>query len=340
MRHAMTACALTLAFCATLVAPGAAGAANTFDWSISGKGLEELKVKSESLSVKALSAFKITSVGGVKVECSTASGESLAITASGGVEGTIALSSCTVPGNKFCTVKSIKLKVVGQFVERFGESFVGFKGIAKEPLGTFLFEGELCVLPEENELNGTIAGKLSLGESTERVIAFSESSAKGAEAQLFLGAEKASIPSGELSLALSGAQKGKSWGMAVAAIGLGPGTELDFSSDPVGTVRNIALVNNSLVNGTTVTLLGEWIERSGLFDEGDFELVTALGTNPCNMPVKKAKGAEFDHLIGSGATCEVGVKFISGIRGVPGEAYVIEYGPLFWISKAKFPVKA
>lgn len=336
MRVVIATC--VVAACLSIVGVGAAQA---FEWAIAGKSLEELKLKSESVSGKAGSTFEIAAQNGITVKCGQASTEGLVITSmSGGLEGGITLSSCTVPtAEKTCTVEPIKLKVVGQFAERNRETFVVFKGSSSE-LATLFFAGKFCLIPEEEPLAGMVAGKLGTGEGTERTIEFSATAAKGAEVSaLKLGSSAASMSAGKLGLSLSGANKGKAWGAGGGA-GLGPGTELEFSGDPVGTVRTIVVENVGLPL-STVTMRGEWVERSGLVDEGDFLIVPAGGAEACAMPVKKAKGVTFESLIGNGAKCKVGVEFISGITGVPGEAYVLEYGPyIFWPNIVKFPVKA
>lgn len=315
-----------------------AGTAHAAEWSIGGKGLEELKIKSETALGKG-GVFKLSVEElGLTIECVTAETSGFTIAPGGTTEGTITLNGCKASGVKFCTFEPIAIKAFGQVAER-NSSFYLVLESKSGPLATIVITGKGCVLPKETGLSGNLAGEVKLGESTERSVEFSIASAKAAGTTLTYGVQPATFE-GKLLLSLSGAQKGKAWGVAKGAVGLGPGTELDFTKDPVGTIKTITVENVGLPL-STVTMRGEWIERSGLVDEGDFEIVPAGGAEACAMPFKKEKGTTFESLIGNGAKCKVGVKFISGIRGVPGEAYVLEYGPyIFWANIAKFPIKA
>lgn len=313
-----------------------AGVAQAREWKIKEKGLEELKVKSETIKGKIGTAKIVVPSLSLTIECTSGSTESFSIKTAGQAEGSIALTGCSVPSSKFCTVKPITLKVFGELTERNGVVYVAFRPQA----GSFglVQISESCALAETSQLTGNLAAEAKGTEKTEQALPFSAATAKGAETKLKFGANAATFEA-SLTGSLSGAHAGEAWAAAGGA-GLGPGTELDFSGDPVGTVQTITVENVGLPL-STVTMQGEWIERSGLVDEGDFLIVPAGGAEACAMPVKKAKGVTFESLIGSGAKCKVGVEFVSGITGVPGEAYVLEYGPyVFWANIKKFAVKA
>lgn len=307
------------------------GTAHAWEWSIKGKGLEELKVKSESLEISGslvllTTAFKLTLV------CESVEAEGFSISPSGRAKVAFESGNCFLSGNLNCTVEPFSLQAEAEIVERSGGEYLALGPSAE--LATIFLGGPKCVLPEENVLSGSIAAELESGESATRSLLFSESAAKAVGTTLFFAGENATL-GGELTASLSGAHAGESWGFLAPTTGLGPGTELNFTGQPAGATKIINVENVGLPL-SNVTMEDEWIEEGGVKSTANFEIIPTTGAEPCPMP---AGTSPFETLVGKGAKCNVKIKF----KGAAGKHafYVLEYGPyLIWASKAKFPLNS
>ena len=313
-----------------------AGTAQAREWKIKGKALEELKIKSETIKGKTGTAKIVVAALKATIECTSGSTEGLSVKTAGQAEGSIALTGCSIAGNKSCTVQPITLKVFGELAERNGAVYLVFRAQAG-PLTTILISGGECPLPAKTELTGNLAAEAKGTEKAEQTLSFTAATAEGAEAKAGFGKNAATFEA-SLTASLSGAHAGEAWGFFGAAgmMAVGGGTELDFTGMAAGAKKAITAENVgwSLSN---VTMEREWIEEGGVKTEAHFKIIAAPGAQPCAWP---PGGPPFETLAGAGAKCDIGIEFVSGTAGRTAK-YVLEYGPyIFWAGIVKFPIKS
>lgn len=217
IRVSLSAFGLMLAIGA-LLAASASGAS----WTIEGKTLSELGLSEETVTSSATSmSIEVPKIS-LKVECELEKGTGKIIAASTD-EATMELSKCKVGAAKLCTVEPFTLKVKTELIKKAGIVYDVLKPLTGETIGTFTIKGEECAFGPKKEfkLTGSTAGQAELGEAVKEGLGFSKAIAETAGTSMLSGTNPAFLI-GTSIRELSGAKKGKTWGVcAVCSFSFG-----------------------------------------------------------------------------------------------------------------------
>jgi len=194
-----------------------AAAAQAGEFKVGGQSFTAKAIASETFEGTAgTSTFTVPSIG-LEISCASAKISGTLLLGGTGHESML-FNECKVPGNKQCTVDPIQAAFLSSVVLHAEESWLLFASKAGEPFATILILGELCTLPEKNELTGSFVALVSKSESAEQTISFANDSKTvalfkelGISISYAFGAAPALLSISSV-WKLSGANKGKAWG--------------------------------------------------------------------------------------------------------------------------------
>ncbi len=216
----LLASALGVLAIVALSAATASAAAIESEWMIEGETLSEMEASEESISLSG-GPLSIIVPGKWTVECKKAS-NSDAIFKGGTDKLVISLTECSVLSLPACKVSEPVVLEAKATLIQVGESrYYKVEPLsAEKPFGTLTIKGAECTLPEKSEVKGSVAAEPSLEAQVKQPLTFSEAISKAAneglkaeseaELELKVGSLSAKL-SGELTMALSGANSGLEW---------------------------------------------------------------------------------------------------------------------------------
>ncbi len=217
----LLASAFSILAIVALSAATASAAAIESEWMIEGETLSELEASEESISLSG-GPISIIVPGKWTVECKKAS-NSDAIFKGGTDKLVISLTECSVLTLPACKVSEpVALEAKATLIQVGESRYYKVEPLsAEKPFGTLTIKGAECTLPEKSEVKGSVAAEPSLEAQVKQPLTFSEAISKAAneglkaeseaELELKVGSLSAKL-SGELTMALSGANSGLQWG--------------------------------------------------------------------------------------------------------------------------------
>ncbi|MGH2975176.1 MAG: hypothetical protein ACRDLL_09970 [Solirubrobacterales bacterium] len=213
--HGLRLLCISFLAAGALMAVGAGAAQAKGEFKIGGQTLEKLGLKEES--VKAAGKTISTSIPALSLVmvCTTQINDGGTVLRGGEYHVTYLLSSCTVIGCPGCHPQEpIVVKALGTMLPISGKLYEVLKpSEVGQPYMTINFpEEEGGGLPEEIPLTGSTAHAWGAGESVEQTVTYSSEIEKLTSTGLSYLKNPASL-SGETALSLSGANKGKIWGV-------------------------------------------------------------------------------------------------------------------------------